>query len=153
MKSIKKTISTNINPGTTKAKPASVLPKVTYKPSPLERLKTWCKDHFGTEKARKDTAKAVAKKVDSAINSFSRALRFNLMLALVAMLVTKFCPEIADKCPIIFQFFERHINFLRISFQSCLHCTQGIYSAFYAELTCCRRYALKCVRRSRKTSY
>ena len=62
MKSIKKTISTNINPGTTKAKPASVLPKVTYKPSPLERLKTWCKDHFEQKKHGKTLQKQLLKR-------------------------------------------------------------------------------------------
>lgn len=106
MKSIKKTINTNITPGTTKAKPALVFPKVTYKQTPLERLKTWCKEHFGTEKARKATAKTVARSIDNAINSFARAMKFNLLLALVAMLVVNLCPNVADQCPTFFQLCE-----------------------------------------------
>lgn len=129
-----KKMNATINPGTTKAKPALVFPKVTYKPTPLERLKTWCKEHFGTEKARKATAKAVAKKVDSAINSFSRALRFNLMLALVAMLVTKFCPEIADKCPIIFQFFEGILIFYEFLFRAVFTALKAFIQLFTLNL-------------------
>jgi hypothetical protein len=97
----------NVNPGaTTKAKPASVLPQITYKPTPIDRLKAWWKEHFGTEQARKETAKAVSRSIDHAISSFSRAMTFNLVLALLAMLVVEFCPNIADKCPVFFQLCE-----------------------------------------------
>ena len=38
----------NVNPGTTKVRPASVLPKVTNpQPTPIDRLKDWWKNHFG----------------------------------------------------------------------------------------------------------
>lgn len=107
MKSIKKTINATVNPGTTtKAKPASVLPKITYNPTPIDRLKSWWKEHFGTEQARKATAKAVCRSIDHAISSFSRAMTFNLVLALLAMLVVEFCPEISGKCPVFFQLCE-----------------------------------------------
>ena len=98
----------NVNPGaTTKAKPASVLPKVTNpQPTPIDRLKDWWKNHFGTQKARQATAKSVSRSIDNAIRSFLRAMTFNLILALIAMLVVEFCPNIADKCPVFFQLCE-----------------------------------------------
>lgn len=95
-----------VNPGaTTKARPA-VLSQITYKPTPIDRLKSWWKEHFGTEQARKATAKAVCRSIDHAINSFARAMKFNLLVALVAMLVINFCPEVVDKCPVFFQLCE-----------------------------------------------
>ena len=97
-----------INTGaTTKARPASVLPKVTNpQPTPIDRLKDWWKNHFGTQKARQATAKSVSRSIDNAIRSFLRAMTFNLILALLAMLVVEFCPNIADKCPVFFQLCE-----------------------------------------------
>ena len=96
-----------VNPGaTTKARPASVLPQITYKPTPIDRLKAWWKEHFGTEQARKETAKAVSRSIDHAISSFLRAMTFNLILALLAMLVVEFCPDISGKCPVFFQLCE-----------------------------------------------
>lgn len=97
-----------INTGaTTKARPASVLPKVTNpQPTPIDRLKDWWKNHFGTQKARQATAKSVSRSIDNAIRSFLRAMTFNLILALIAMLVVEFCPNIADKCPVFFQLCE-----------------------------------------------
>ena len=87
----------NVNPGaTTKAKPASVLPKVTNpQPTPIDRLKDWWKNHFGTQKARQATAKSVSRSIEHAISNFSRAMTFNLILALLAMLVVEFCPEVS----------------------------------------------------------
>lgn len=98
----------NVNPGaTTKAKPASVLPKVTNpQPTPIDRLKDWWKNHFGTQKARQATAKSVSRSIDHAISNFSRAMTFNLILALLAMLVVEFCPEVSGKCPVFFQLCE-----------------------------------------------
>lgn len=97
----------NVNPGTTKARPASVLPKVTNpQPTPIDRLKDWWKNHFGTQKARQANAKSVSRSIANAIRSFSRAMTFNLILALIAMLVVEFCPNIADKCPVFFQLCE-----------------------------------------------
>ena len=94
----------NVNPGTTKVRPASVLPKVTNpQPTPIDRLKDWWKNHFGTQQA---TSKSVSRSIDNAIRSFSRAMTFNLILALLAMLVVEFCPNIADKCPVFFQLCE-----------------------------------------------
>ena len=97
-----------INTGaTTKARPASVLPKVTNpQPTPIDRLKDWWKNHFGTQKARQATSKSVALSIEHAINSFVWAMSFNLILALIAMLVVEFCPNIADKCPVFFQLCE-----------------------------------------------
>lgn len=98
-----------INTGaTTKARPASVLPKVTNpQPTPIDRLKDWWKNHFGTQKARQATAKSVSRSIDHhAISSFSRAMTFNLILALLAMLVVEFCPEVSGKCPVFFQLCE-----------------------------------------------
>ena len=98
----------NVNPGTTtQAKPTSFLPKTTTpKPTPIDRLKDWWKKRFGSQKARQATSKSVALSIEHAINSFARAMRFNLILALIAMLVVEFCPNIADKCPVFFQLCE-----------------------------------------------
>ena len=97
----------NVNPGTTKARPASVLPKVTNpQPTPIDRLKDWWKNHFGTQKARQATAKSVSRSIANAIRSFSMAMTFNLILALLAMLVVEFCPEVSGKCPVFFQLCE-----------------------------------------------
>lgn len=97
----------NVNPGTTKARPASVLPKVTNpQPTPIDRLKDWWKKRFGSQKARQATSKSVALSIEHAINSFTRAMIFNLILALIAMLVVEFYPNIADKCPVFFQLCE-----------------------------------------------
>ncbi len=96
-----------VNPGTTKARPASVLPKVTNpQPTPIDRLKDWWKNHFGTQKARQATAKSVSRSIANAIRSFSMAMTFNLILALLAMLVVEFCPEVSGKCPVFFQLCE-----------------------------------------------
>ena len=97
-----------INTGaTTKARPASVLPKVTNpQPTPIDRLKDWWKNHFGTQKARQATAKSVSRSIANAIRSFSMAMTFNLILALLAMLVVEFCPEVSGKCPVFFQLCE-----------------------------------------------
>lgn len=98
----------NVNPGTTtQAKPTSFLPKTTTpKPTPIDRLKDWWKKRFGSQKARQATAKSVSRSIDNAIRSFLRAMTFNLILALLAMLVVEFCPNIADKCPVFFQLCE-----------------------------------------------
>ena len=97
-----------INTGaTTKARPASVLPKVTNpQPTPIDRLKDWWKNHFGTQKARQATAKSVSRSIANAIRSFSMAMTFNLILTLLAMLVVEFCPEVSGKCPVFFQLCE-----------------------------------------------
>lgn len=101
-------MNATINPGTTtQARPASVLPKVTNpQPTPIDRLKDWWKNHFGTQKARQATAKSVSRSIDNAIRSFLRAMTFNLILALLAMLVVEFCPEVSGKCPVFFQLCE-----------------------------------------------
>ena len=115
-----------INTGaTTKARPASVtsvLPKTSTHQSTqtIKRLKDWWKSRFGTKEVQKATAKTVARSIDNAINSFVRAMKFNLILALVAMLVVEFCPTIADKCPVFFQLCEGILVFyeflLRVAF-------------------------------------
>ena len=98
----------NVNPGTTtQAKHTSFLPKTTTpKPTPIDRLKDWWKKRFGSQKARQATSKSVALSIEHAINSFARAMRFNLILALIAMLVVEFCPEVSGKCPVFFQLCE-----------------------------------------------
>ena len=98
----------NVNPGTTtQAKPTSFLPKTTTpKPTPIDRLKDWWKNHFGTQKARQATAKSVSPSIANAIRSFSMAMTFNLILALLAMLVVEFCPEVSGKCSVFFQLCE-----------------------------------------------
>ena len=101
-------MNATINPGTTtQAKPTSFLPKTTTpKPTPIDRLKDWWKKRFGSQKARQATSKSVALSIEHAINSFVRATRFNLILALIAMLVVEFCPEVSGKCPVFFQLCE-----------------------------------------------
>ena len=93
----------------TKAIPSAtaILPKVA-KPqtSPIKRIKDWWGKHFGTPQARKSTAKSIAVSIDHATLSFIRAMKVNLLLALVAMLVVHFCPEIADICPVFLQLCE-----------------------------------------------
>lgn len=98
----------NVNPGTTtQAKPTSFLPKTTTpKPTPIDRLKDWWKKRFGSQKARQATAKSVSRSIANAIRSFSMAMTFNLILALLAMLVVEFCPEVSGKCPVFFQLCE-----------------------------------------------
>ena len=112
-----------INPSTaTQARPVSVLPKTaTPQSTPtIKRLKDWWKKRFGTKEAREATAKAVGNSIDNAITSFVRAMKLNLLLALVAMLVVNFCPTIADKCPVFFQLCEGILVFyeflLRVAF-------------------------------------
>ena len=97
-----------VNPGTTtQAKPTFFLPKTTTpKPTPIDRLKDWWKKRFGSQKARQATAKSVSRSIDNAIRSFLRAMTFNLILALLAMLVVEFCPEVSGKCPVFFQLCE-----------------------------------------------
>lgn len=93
----------------TKAIPSAtaILPKVA-KPqtSPIKRIKDWWKRHFGTPQARKSTAKSIAVSIGHATLSFARAMKVNLLLALVAMLVVHFCPEIEDICPVFLQLCE-----------------------------------------------
>ena len=92
---------------TTQAKSTTFLPKTaTPKPTPIDRLKDWWKKRFGSQKTRQATSKSVALSIEHAINSFVRAMSFNLILALIAMLVVEFCPNIADKCPVFFQLCE-----------------------------------------------
>lgn len=98
-----KTMKKTINP----AESVSILPKVAKPQStPIDRIKNWWRNHFGTKEARKSTGQTIACSVDSGIRRFSKALRFNLVLALVAMLVLEFCPEISEKCPTFFQLCE-----------------------------------------------
>lgn len=101
-----------INPGKTAqssfASVTSILPKTTtpQSTSTIKRIKDWWKSRFGTKEARKATAKAVSRSIDNAIASFARAMKFNLLLSLVAMLVVNFCPDVANKCPVFFQLCE-----------------------------------------------
>lgn len=111
-----------VNPGNAvQAKSVAVLPKATQpQPTPIDRVKDWWKSHFGTQKARQATAKAVSRSIDHAISRFLMAMKFNLLVALVAMLVINFCPEVADKCPVFFQLCEGILVFyefmLRLAF-------------------------------------
>ena len=100
-----------VKPETTgTASATAILPKVA-KPqsSPLKRMKDWWANHFGTPQAR--TAKSIAISIDSAIRSFARAMKVNLLLALVAMLVVEFCPQIGEVCPVFLQLCEGTLLF------------------------------------------
>ena len=104
-KDMRKTNAT-INPSNA-AYATAVLPKeANPQPSPVKRIKDWWGKHFGTPQARKSTAKSIAVSIDHATLSFIRAMKVNLLLALVAMLVVHFCPEIADICPVFLQLCE-----------------------------------------------
>lgn len=110
-----------INPNGAAQVKSVVLPKATQsQPKALDRIKDWWKNHFGSQKARQATAKAVSRSIDNAIRSFSRAMTFNLLLALLAMLVVEFCPEISAKCPVFFELCEGILVFyeflLRVAF-------------------------------------
>lgn len=96
-----------VKPEISAAKATAILPKVA-KPqtSPIKRIKDWWKRHFGTPQARKSTAKSIAVSIGHATLSFARAMKVNLLLALVAMLVVHFCPEIEDICPVFLQLCE-----------------------------------------------
>lgn len=124
-----------INPGTTKAKPALVFPKVTnQQPKTIDRLKEWWNSHFGSQKARKATAKTVARSIDNAINSFARAMKFNLLLALVAMLVVNFCPNVADKCPTFFQICEGILVFYEFLLRATFTALKALIQLFTLNL-------------------
>lgn len=106
-KDMRKTNAT-VKPETTGTVSATaILPKVA-KPqsSPVKRVKEWWGNHFGTPQARKATAKSIAISIDSAIRSFAVAMRTNLLIALVAMLVVELCPGLSDTCPVFFQLCE-----------------------------------------------
>lgn len=129
-----------INPGTTpKARPdsvTSVLPKTSthQSTSTINRLKNWWKSRFGTEKARKATAKTVARSIDNAISSFARAMKFNLLLALVAMLVVNFCPTVADKCPFFFQLCEGILVFYEFVLRATFTALKALIQLFTLNL-------------------
>lgn len=91
------------------AKPEVTLtlpPKVEYQPTPVDKFKDWFNKRFASKEARTNTAKAMGRKYRSIMYSISGALRFNLILALIAMLVVEFCPHLLSTCPIFFQFCE-----------------------------------------------
>lgn len=81
-------------------------PKVEYQPTPFDKFKEWFGKRFGSKKARNATAKRIIVKIDSAARHTGRILRFNVTLALIAMLVVEFCPHLLDTCPVFFQFCE-----------------------------------------------
>lgn len=81
-------------------------PKVEYQPTPVDKFKDWFNKRFGSKAARKDTAKDIGSKINSATIHLGRTLRFNLILALIAMLVVEFCPHLLNTCPVFFQICE-----------------------------------------------
>ena len=94
----------------------AVLPKVANpQPSPVKRVKEWWGKHFGTPQARKNTVKAIGISINNAILSFARAMKVNLLLALVAMLVVQFCPQIGEVCPV---FLQLCFTLLKVIFQT-----------------------------------
>ena len=116
---------------TSQAKSTTFLPKTaTPKPTPIDRLKSWWTEHFGSKKARQATAKTVALSVEHAINSFARAMRFNLLLALVAMLVVNFCPNVADKCPVFFQLCEGILVFYEFLLRATFTALKAVIQLF-----------------------
>lgn len=129
-------MNATINPGTTtQAKPTSFLPKTTTpKPTPIDRLKDWWKKRFGSQKARQATSKSVALSVEHAINSFARAMRFNLILALIAMLFVEFCPNIADKCPVFFQLCEGILVFYEFILRATFTALKALIQLFTLNL-------------------
>lgn len=138
-KMMKKNATINPAGTVTKARPASatsVLPKTSTPQSTptFKRLNDWWKSHFGTKAARKDTAKAVSRSVDHAINSFARAMKFNLLLALVAMLVVNFCPNVADKCPAFFQLCEGILVFYEFLLRATFTALKALIQLFKLNL-------------------
>ena len=102
-----------VKPETTStASATAILPKVA-KPqsSPVKRMKDWWANHFGTPQAREETAKAIGISISNASLSFARAMKVNLLLALVAMLVVEFCPQIGEVCPVFLQLCEGTLLF------------------------------------------
>lgn len=92
-------------------KNATINPGTTLREKPLDKKLLLPTSQPKSSKPRLKTifnqkAKSIAKSVDSAISSFLSALKYNLFLALLAMLVVKFCPEVASKCPVFFQLCE-----------------------------------------------
>ena len=101
-----------IKPEISAAKATAVLPKVANpQPSPVKRVKEWWGKHFGTPQARKNTVKAIGISISNASLSFARAMKVNLLLALVAMLVVEFCPQIGEVCPVFLQLCEGTLLF------------------------------------------
>ncbi len=110
---------------------ATILPKATTpNPSPVNRLRDWWHSHFGTKKDRLNTAMTVFDSIDNAIVSFAKAMKFNLVLALIAMLVVKFCPNIADKCPVLFEFFEGILIFYEFLFRAAFSGLKALFQLF-----------------------
>ena len=109
-KDMRKTNAT-VNPSNA-AYVTAVLPKeANPQPSPVKRVKEWWGNHFGTPQARKSTAKSIAVSFEHATLSFARAMKVNLLLALVAMLVVQFCPQIGEVCPAFLQLCEGTLLF------------------------------------------
>lgn len=101
-----------VRPEISAAKATAILPKVTNpQPSPVKRIKEWWGKHFGTPQARKNTVKAIGISINNASLSFARAMKVNLLLALVAMLVVRFCPQIGEVCPVFLQLCEGTLLF------------------------------------------
>ena len=101
-----------VKPEISAAKTTAILPKVTNpQPSPVKRIKEWWGKHFGTPQARKNTVKAIGISINNASLSFARAMKVNLLLALVAMLVVQFCPQIGEVCPAFLQLCEGTLLF------------------------------------------
>ena len=57
-------------------------------------------------------------------------MRFNLLLALVAMLVVNFCPNVADKCPVFFQLCEGILVFYEFLLRATFTALKAVIQLF-----------------------
>lgn len=118
------------------AKPEVTLtlpPKVEYQPTPVDKFKDWFKKRFGTKEARANTSKAVGRRYRSIACSLGRTLRFNLVLALIAMLVVEFCPHLLDTCPVFFQICEGILTFYEFIIRACFTALSALFQVFFLQ--------------------
>lgn len=119
------------------AKPEVTLtlpPKVEYQPTPVDKFKDWFKKRFGTKEARANTSKAVGRRYRSIACSLGRTLRFNLVLALIAMLVVEFCPHLLDTCPVFFQICEGILTFYEFVIRATFTALETLFQVFCFQL-------------------
>lgn len=108
-------------------------PKVEYQPTPVDKFKAWFTKRFGSKEARANTSKAVGKRYHSIMYSVSRTLRFNLVLALIAMLVVQFCPHLLNTCPVFFQICEGILTFYEFIIRACFTALSALFQVFFLQ--------------------
>lgn len=109
-------------------------PKVEYQPTPVDKFKAWFTKRFGSKEARANTSKAVGKRYHSIMYSVSRTLRFNLVLALIAMLVVQFCPHLLNTCPVFFQICEGILTFYEFVIRATFTALETLFQVFCFQL-------------------